>query len=259
MDNPGKVKDQGLLKELECPLCLNYMKPPIVLCENGHNICKECKPKLSNCATCRSKILQVRNLSLESLARQAVYPCMNFYLGCKEVFHFDDFEEHRDNCVYTATKCLFSRISNRGCKWSGIISDMKEHIKDDHMASDYREVSGSFKTELSNTEPTRGYSQVIFTLNEMFFVLWRFKPDNFYCAVYYCGPKEKANNFKYKFTVSKKNTKEKLCFSFVTHNLTENVNDILKPGFCACIHTAAVKLFKSEGEKFASEIKIVKL
>ncbi|KAJ4432539.1 hypothetical protein ANN_21162 [Periplaneta americana] len=44
---------QELLQGLECPVCFDYMVPPITLCENGHNICKICKPKLFECPTCK--------------------------------------------------------------------------------------------------------------------------------------------------------------------------------------------------------------
>jgi hypothetical protein len=38
-----KQLDWCLLKELECPVCLEYMESPIKLCENGHNICDNCR------------------------------------------------------------------------------------------------------------------------------------------------------------------------------------------------------------------------
>jgi uncharacterized OB-fold protein len=33
--------DEALLSDLECPECMEYMVPPIKLCNNGHNICSE--------------------------------------------------------------------------------------------------------------------------------------------------------------------------------------------------------------------------
>ena len=43
----------------ECPICTEMMTPPkkIYQCPEGHLVCSECKPRLSNncCATCRSE------------------------------------------------------------------------------------------------------------------------------------------------------------------------------------------------------------
>lgn len=41
---------------LECPICYDYYTPPILLCPNGHSICKHCGSKSPICAICRSTI-----------------------------------------------------------------------------------------------------------------------------------------------------------------------------------------------------------
>ena len=35
-----------LLRDLECPVCIEPMVEKIVQCADGHNICKECKDKV---------------------------------------------------------------------------------------------------------------------------------------------------------------------------------------------------------------------
>ena len=52
--------DQTRVRELlECPVCLEEMKPPkkIFQCSNGHVICELCKnnPEVRSCPTCRVK------------------------------------------------------------------------------------------------------------------------------------------------------------------------------------------------------------
>ena len=61
---------------LECPVCLEEMKPPkkIFQCSNGHVICELCKgnPEVRSCPTCRVKFRGhnvVRNIVAEKLAR----------------------------------------------------------------------------------------------------------------------------------------------------------------------------------------------
>ncbi|XP_069680164.1 uncharacterized protein [Periplaneta americana] len=68
-DNPIKDIENILLVELNCPVCMENMHPPIYLCVNGHSICHTCKPGLDSCPTCRGSLLNIRNKALENIAR----------------------------------------------------------------------------------------------------------------------------------------------------------------------------------------------
>lgn len=58
---------------LECPICLNEMRPPlrIWMCSSTHVICENCKNKLENdiCPTCRSSPVSIRAFFAENMAR----------------------------------------------------------------------------------------------------------------------------------------------------------------------------------------------
>ena len=62
------------LSQLKCPVCMKYMRPPIILCVNGHNICNICKQKVPHSPTCREQFLNIRNVTSEKLARQVKCP-----------------------------------------------------------------------------------------------------------------------------------------------------------------------------------------
>jgi hypothetical protein len=71
LDRTGRVREM-----LECPVCLEEMKPPkkIFQCSYGHVICELCKnnPQVHSCPTCRVKFRGhnvVRNIVAEKLAR----------------------------------------------------------------------------------------------------------------------------------------------------------------------------------------------
>jgi E3 ubiquitin-protein ligase SIAH1 len=102
-----KQIDWDLLKELECPFCMEYMASPIKLYENGHNICGGCKERLSECSSCRGKFMNVRNISLEKIAATALYPCQNSAAGCEETFTVDERNKHLSFCLYQAVNVLF--------------------------------------------------------------------------------------------------------------------------------------------------------
>ena len=58
--------------ELECPVCLEDMKPPVRIwqCLSGHAVCDLCRksPLVRDCPTCRQKIVG-RNILAEKLAK----------------------------------------------------------------------------------------------------------------------------------------------------------------------------------------------
>jgi hypothetical protein len=96
----GRQLDWKLLKELECPVGMEYMASPIKMCEKGHNICGGYKERISDCPTCRGKFINVRNISLEKLAAFAIYPCKNRESGCEETLTTDDRNIHLSVCLY---------------------------------------------------------------------------------------------------------------------------------------------------------------
>ena len=40
----------------ECPVCFDYVLPPILQCQAGHLVCSSCRPMLTCCPTCRGPL-----------------------------------------------------------------------------------------------------------------------------------------------------------------------------------------------------------
>jgi len=61
---------QDVKEQLECPVCLELMYPPLKIfqCSQGHALCGKCRPKCKNCPTCRGPIIG-RATVLEHLAQ----------------------------------------------------------------------------------------------------------------------------------------------------------------------------------------------
>jgi hypothetical protein len=57
-------RTEVILKEIECPVCLEYMSPPISLCTRGHNLCDSCSRSIPKCPICK-EVFITRNLPLE--------------------------------------------------------------------------------------------------------------------------------------------------------------------------------------------------
>jgi len=71
-DRP-KMASIDIGNELECPVCLTEMKPPVHIwqCAQGHPVCQPCKarPEVRHCPTCRQRIVGRATL-VEKIAAQ---------------------------------------------------------------------------------------------------------------------------------------------------------------------------------------------
>ncbi|PNF30032.1 hypothetical protein B7P43_G05837 [Cryptotermes secundus] len=216
MESQEQDTIQDIIGELECPVCLDYMKPPIlVVCTNGHTVCSKCAEQLGEeCPTCREPVEMIRNIVLEKVARRVKYPCVNKKWGCYETFTIDDIIDHQSECFYSNRQCPWSAVF-RKCAWTGDTKDLKRHLADSH-ADKTEEVEDGVKLHLSIS--TYGYrtlfpERIIATLGEMFIYSASFTDNNFYCIVQYVGPKSEASKYNYKFSVSHKEGAEKISFS----------------------------------------------
>jgi hypothetical protein len=192
----GKQIDLDLLKQLECSVCTEYMSSPIKMCENGHNICGSCKERLTNCPSCRGEFVKVRNIALEQLAATAIYPCKNREAGCGKTFTVNDKDSHLAECLFQSRECPFRKLSGVDCSWTGTLSDIPVHIKGEHY-SETAEVPEHFKVTLPYLSRGRRYHQVVLVLGEIFYLTWETKGDAFSFGVFYFGPKEETEAFKY--------------------------------------------------------------
>lgn len=71
---PGQPTELTAL--FECPVCFDYVLPPILQCQSGHLVCNPCRQKLSCCPTCRGPLSpSIRNLAMEKVASTLPFPC----------------------------------------------------------------------------------------------------------------------------------------------------------------------------------------
>lgn len=71
---PGQSPELTAL--FECPVCFDYVLPPILQCQSGHLVCNPCRQKLSCCPTCRGPLTpSIRNLAMEKVASTLPFPC----------------------------------------------------------------------------------------------------------------------------------------------------------------------------------------
>ena len=240
MDDLSRAVDEALLKDLECPVCMQYMVPPIKLCTNGHNICSKCRERVQRCPTCRAEFSTIRNVALENIARRQKYPCANRQSGCFESFSIEHIAEHQAVCVYGEIKCPFQLDLN--CSWNGLKIDLKEHAKAAH------------PNKLFETTVLYSYwfqdrlMSLLSCFGELFVHYKRIVDGRLYCAVQLIGTSSEASKYKCEFTLRAANGIEQISKTFLVRSFTEDFESSFNSGKCLRLDEVTLRNFAVENK-----------
>ncbi|GBP32828.1 E3 ubiquitin-protein ligase SIAH1 [Eumeta japonica] len=94
--------NQSLLRLLECPVCLEFMEPPMSQCRRGHLVCSSCRARIISCPICRTAFSSVRNRAMEAVSEIVRYPCRH---GCGRETRLRRRETHEANCANRTYSC----------------------------------------------------------------------------------------------------------------------------------------------------------
>ncbi|KAH8034641.1 hypothetical protein HPB51_000102 [Rhipicephalus microplus] len=119
----------ALASLFECPVCFDYVLPPILQCQNGHLVCSPCRQKLTCCPTCRGPIGNIRNLAMEKVANTVFFPCKYSLTGCPALLSHSDKPEHEEACEFRPYLCPCPGAS---CKWQGSLDQVMAHLVHSH-------------------------------------------------------------------------------------------------------------------------------
>jgi RING-finger-containing E3 ubiquitin ligase len=237
--------EQSLLGHLQCPVCLEYMRPPITLCAVGHNICNICKQKMYHCPVCRQHILGTRNLSLEDVASHVKFPCKYRSYGCKEVFANDAIIGHQDQCSYCPQRCPVPALNSQKCNWTGNYDQIMNHLKKQHgdKCCDYAE---EIVWTVKCFHAVVFYYQFLFAFDEVFFQRFVKKGDTFYPSVHYIGHAENAAKYKYRVEFFNKDNTEGVTVMHLTRSFKNKMENFLSTDNCSKLHYDVVSRLKNE-------------
>ncbi|XP_072391397.1 E3 ubiquitin-protein ligase Siah1-like [Diabrotica undecimpunctata] len=196
------MSNEDLQRELECPICFNYLQIPIRMCITGHSICDTCRNKLIVCPICESGFSNGSNISLESIIPLLKFPCKFRDRGCQNLLFHCDRLAHETDCSYKGINCP-------GCSFNGSITDMEKHCRDTHSVQNLEEYNCSmFFFEILVNSSVNGIVQK----DGKYFWLKALKSseNNILFSVEMVGTKEEASNYRYKLIFNKEI--QKMCF-----------------------------------------------
>jgi len=234
MDDLSRALLENLLKDLECPVCMQYMVPPIKMCTNGHNICSKCRETVKCCPTCRAKFLETRNVALENIAIRQKYPCANRQSGCLELFTIEHIAKHHAVCVYGKIKCPFHLVET--CSWTGLKSNLKEHVKAAH-SKEFREGPAFI------SQPYSSFFEMCFCFGELFTCYFKNRDGIYYGAVQLIGTRIEASKYKCEITLRALFDIEQINKTFLVHGYSEDFETIFNSRKCFNFDEETVKVF----------------
>ncbi|XP_060800891.1 uncharacterized protein LOC106133809 isoform X2 [Amyelois transitella] len=219
-----KEFNQSLLRLLECPVCLEWMEPPIAQCRRGHLVCTGCRARLAACPVCRTTFSSVRNRAMEGVSELLRYPCRH---GCGREMRLRKRGPHEASCPARRFACPAAACQHRAPL---LHTDLTHHFQSKHL--DIMKIGRKHKFSMKvNSEHHDDW--IIMALHEMFHLRVDVDVRNWGVVFYvvYIGPKARAKKFMYNITINGQHNSRKLSYARLTHSdlerpsLNENRQD----------------------------------
>lgn len=238
----------NLTSIFECPVCMDYVLPPIYQCSNGHLLCSNCRPRLANCPTCRGELGNIRNLGLEQVAMMVEFPCKHVSTGCKEKFLASKKEDHEETCEFRPYSCPCPGAS---CVWQGKLNGVMKHLESSHKS--ITTLQGEDIVFLATDINLPGavdwvMMQSCFGQNFMLVLEKQEKFDGhtqFFAIVQLIGPRKQAENFAYRLELN--GHRRRLTWEAMPRSIHEGVASAIRNSDCLVFDTSIAKLFADNG------------
>ncbi|XP_066993294.1 E3 ubiquitin-protein ligase SIAH1A [Anabrus simplex] len=215
--------NRNLLQQLECPVCTNYLLPPIEQCQNGHSICQQCRVKVRHCPSCKVLFCGIRNRFAENIAETLPYPCENQNAGCSVTVLSKYLLLHQHRCQFRMHHCLAGK--GMGCLWRGQKSQLARHVKSEHPELCIMGSKATLRVPMLGDQNASASYRLMFAHGEMFWLSEKHEQDNSLSLyVKYIGPEERAKNYKYQIRFVSRNGNHELINTHVTHCDFEDIS-----------------------------------
>jgi len=115
-------------------------------------------------------------------------------------------------------------------------------------------VQGHFKVNLLDLSRGKRYHQAVLIMGELFYLSWEVRGDAFSFVVFYFGPKEETETFKYGIKIG--NSEEHVTVTRKCHSYVEGGLKDLQPEKCVRLYYNTIQNCLSENTDLLCEIEI---
>ncbi|KAK5639294.1 hypothetical protein RI129_011786 [Pyrocoelia pectoralis] len=241
--SPGTLTDE-LAALFECPVCFEIVLPPIMQCHVGHLVCSSCRPKLSCCPTCRGTLGNIRNLAMEKVANNLMFPCKHKQTGCRVSLGLNEKAEHEEICEYRPYSCPCPGAS---CSWQGQLEKVMGHLQ--HVHKNITTLNGEDIVFLATDINLPGavdwvMMQSCFGQHFMLVLEKQEKCDGhtqFFAIVQLIGSRKQAEHFAYRLELN--GNRRRLTWEAMPRSSHEGVASAIMGSDCLVFDTSIAQLF----------------
>ncbi|KAF7492302.1 hypothetical protein SSS_10102 [Sarcoptes scabiei] len=236
----------------ECPVCFEYILPPILQCQNGHLVCQPCRKKLTYCPTCRICIdSEIRNLQMEKIASTVLFPCKFASLGCKHLLLYKDKPNHEDICDFKPFSCP---CPGTKCKWQGSIEQVMSHLMNQHKSITTLEGEDIvFLATDINLGGAVDWVMIQSCFSHHFMLVLEKQEKNnhqnhthqFFAVVQIIGSEKQAQNFIYRLELS--GHRRRLIWEATPKSINTGVQNAINSNDCLVFDTSLAQRFSDNG------------
>lgn len=244
--DPGMSAD--LASFFECPVCFDYVLPPILQCQSGHLVCSSCRTKLTCCPTCRGSLGNIRNLAMEKVASNVKFPCKHSSYGCTASLLYTEKVDHEETCEFRPYLCPCPGAS---CKWQGALELVMPHLMMSHKS--ITTLQGEDIVFLATDINLPGavdwvMMQSCFGHHFMLVLEKQEKFDGhqqFFAIVQLIGSRKEAENFAYRLELN--GHRRRLTWEAMPRSIHEGVASAILNSDCLVFDTSIAQLFADNG------------
>jgi len=231
----------------ECPVCFDYVLPPIYQCQAGHLVCSSCRPKLNCCPTCRGPLGNIRNLAMEKVASTVVFPCKYSANGCGALLLHTEKTDHEEACE---CRPYFCPCPGTNCKWQGSLDQVMPHLLINHKS--ITTLQGEDIVFLATDINLPGavdwvMMQSCFGYNFMLVLEKQEKNggEQFFAIVQLIGSRKQTEKFAYRLELN--GHRRRLIWEATPHSIHDGVSSAILNSDCLFFDTNTAKLFSENG------------
>ena len=226
---------EDVRKDIECPVCLQLPRDiPIFQCDNGHIICKDCKPRLELCPQCRTFVGHTRSLIAERIVSKIKHKCKFADDGCDKEVLFEDLQGHEVGCDFRPIPCVISdcnELIKRSCYLS--------HMKNNHCPGPQWLRGIHFESARTLEQLRDEKVKIMVTPSHSFFVVTEFLSGILFKYIFILGSQEDRDKYECSVKIGTLNK----CFVRTIMEYNGYINVIGNPERVPCVtlHPAQLK------------------